>query len=336
MEFDMISIIIPVYNVENYLRPCVESVLNSTFRDYELILVDDGSNDSSGSLCDILAQQDERIVVIHKTNGGASSARNEGLSKAKGNYLMFVDGDDVIHPNMIEVLYDAIQQGDYDFSMVLGRPVLESEYASRLLDKDLGHNSSKKILSRDDMMKGLYGPSGKDFQYIVVWNKLYKSHLVKDLQLKITGSEDTEWMNRVCLRMNKAIMVDAEMYYWIQHHSSMTHNGITPVQIDRINSYFLCLNEIPKELNQYRAWCMEKLYKVMLHTRFNAKGSEYEMEAYKVASSAYKQTIPEYFKSPIKTRNKLALLVFYHFPFIYNSFMRKRSSKTTSNPFNPA
>ena len=98
---DKVSIIVPVYNIENYIRVCVESILAQTYESFELILVDDGSKDNSGILCDEYAAIDSRVKVIHKENGGVSSARNAGLRQAKGDWIMHVDGDDWIEPDMI-------------------------------------------------------------------------------------------------------------------------------------------------------------------------------------------------------------------------------------------
>ena len=105
-----ISVIIPVYNCEKYLTQCIESVLNQTFQDFELILVDDGSHDSSPDICDNFRQKDERIQVIHKPNGGVSSARNEGIKVARGEYITFVDSDDYIEEEMMEYLYGQAQE----------------------------------------------------------------------------------------------------------------------------------------------------------------------------------------------------------------------------------
>ena len=99
-----ISVIVPVYRVEKYIRRCVDSILAQSFRDYELILVDDGSPDYSGAICDEYATRDPRIRVIHKENGGLSSARNVGIDAASGEYLFFMDSDDIIHPDTLRIL----------------------------------------------------------------------------------------------------------------------------------------------------------------------------------------------------------------------------------------
>lgn len=116
MNNKLISVIVPVYNVEHYLNRCVDSILAQTYSDLEILLVDDGSTDSSGAICDAYARQDARVQVIHKKNGGLSDARNCGIEHAKGRYFCFVDSDDGIAPQMIEVLYRNLLNAGADVS----------------------------------------------------------------------------------------------------------------------------------------------------------------------------------------------------------------------------
>lgn len=102
----LVSVIVPIYNVENYVNQCVVSILNQTYKSLEIILVDDGSTDESGEICDHFSESDKRVITIHKENGGLSDARNAGLKRAGGKYVMFVDGDDSLHPLAIETLYN--------------------------------------------------------------------------------------------------------------------------------------------------------------------------------------------------------------------------------------
>ena len=113
----LISVIVPVYNVESYLKVCVDSILAQTYENLEIILVDDGSKDSSGKMCDEYAEKDARIKVVHKKNGGVSSARNKGLDVASGEYIGFVDSDDSTKPNMFEILYKNMVTSDADVSV---------------------------------------------------------------------------------------------------------------------------------------------------------------------------------------------------------------------------
>ncbi|MBQ5852329.1 MAG: glycosyltransferase family 2 protein, partial [Lachnospiraceae bacterium] len=100
----MISIVVPVYNVEKYLERCVDSLINQTYENIEILLIDDGSKDNSGQMCDEYANKDSRITVYHKENGGLSDARNYGMDRAKGEYIIFIDSDDYVEPNMMEFL----------------------------------------------------------------------------------------------------------------------------------------------------------------------------------------------------------------------------------------
>lgn len=111
---DLISIIVPVYNVEKYLNKCIDSIINQTYKNIEIILVDDGSTDNSGKICDEYLLRDSRIKVIHKNNGGLSSARNEGINISSGEYIGFVDSDDWVEPNMYEEMYKKILYSNAD------------------------------------------------------------------------------------------------------------------------------------------------------------------------------------------------------------------------------
>lgn len=110
----MISVIVPVYNVDKYLNACIDSILRQSFDDFELLLVDDGSSDSSPAICDEYASRDPRVKVFHKANGGVSDARNTGLDHARGEYVAFIDGDDWIQPDYLEMLHDRMQSGSFD------------------------------------------------------------------------------------------------------------------------------------------------------------------------------------------------------------------------------
>lgn len=126
METTLISVVIPVYNIEEYLERCVNSICTQTYQNLEILLVDDGSTDGSGALCDALAQKDKRIRVFHKVNGGSSSARNLGIAHAKGEYIGFVDSDDYISKNMYELLYEAVKQYNVKIAQI-GRDEIDEQ-----------------------------------------------------------------------------------------------------------------------------------------------------------------------------------------------------------------
>lgn len=146
----MISVIVPIYNVEKYLPTCIESILNQTYKDLEVLLIDDGSTDNSGRICDEYAQRDSRCIAIHQSNKGVATVRNTGLNQATGDYITFIDSDDYIHPQMIEILYKSITIGNYDFSIVAHKQVW------RYIQENSIGNGEKIELTQEDLMKGLY------------------------------------------------------------------------------------------------------------------------------------------------------------------------------------
>lgn len=209
----MISIIIPVYNVSAYLPQCVESVLNQTYKDLEIILVDDGSKDNSGTLCDEYAKKDSRIKVIHKENGGLSDARNVGTSQAKGNWIFYLDSDDWIVPNAIEVLFQyAIQNG---CDAVQGG--LYYAYPDHLLKR---REEPSAVLNRNEAMKELIiNDRVKNF----AWGKLYKTSLVKDLLFpKGKFFEDCYWQHFVMDKVTRYGIIDAPLVYYRQRENSIS------------------------------------------------------------------------------------------------------------------
>ncbi len=317
----MISIIVPVYNAERFLKSAVNSVLNSTYQDFELILVDDGSTDRSGSICDDYAAKDTRVIAIHKQNGGISSARNEGLKVSRGEFIGFMDNDDALHPQMLQILHDAIQSGDYDLAMSWASLVGEQAVLPHLADDKTAEHPTTSVLTQTDLMAGLFGQRGEDLQYMAVWNKLYRRELVEGLLFNKTASEDTEWNSRVFMRTSRAVLVDKGLYYWIQHPSSVSHAGVNSRYINFVNSYKMCLDNIPAGL-VYRSWCLEKLYKAIARVKYYARHSDLASQATSVVSKVYQETIHEFRSSKLPWINRFSLLSFYHIPSLYGLVAR--------------
>ena len=177
-----ISIIVPIYNIEKYLPRCLDSILAQTYKDIEVILVDDGSADDSGIIADKYASKDQRIKVIHQTNKGVSIARNAGLDSATGDYIGFVDGDDFIEPDMYELLMQIIDEQQVDIAHCGYQMV----YPSRI---DYYYNTKeKRKMNREEgvleLLKGIKMEPG-------LWNKLYKAELFKQVRLPV-GIAETE------------------------------------------------------------------------------------------------------------------------------------------------
>ena len=175
----MISVIVPVYNVERYIRQCVESILEQTYADLEIILVDDGSTDGSGSICDEYKLKDNRVVVIHKCNGGLSEARNAGLDIARGEYIGFVDSDDYIEPDMYEVLYKNCER--YAADLAAARFVKFNTQGE--VRKNFTENI--EVFSREEMLR-LFIVGDRRYEITMsVWDRLYKRELISDLRFPV-------------------------------------------------------------------------------------------------------------------------------------------------------
>ena len=317
----MVSVIVTIYKVERFLNACVDSILRSTYRDIEVILVDDGSPDGSGAICDDFAARDNRVRVIHKANAGVSEARNSGIKAAKGDYIMFVDGDDAIHPRMIETLLDGINSGDYDFAMVNVTPVEENGYQERIADMNI-YTSSRRVLDQAYCVRRLLDVGSASLQFHVPTNKLIRRPLVHDLYFKTTGGEDFEWNLRMFLRSHQGLAIDADLYYYIQHGASMTHSGVNSTYIDRIRSYYLCLNDIPADNTTYRSQCLKAMYSMLFGVRYAARGTEFYQEAKDCGKEIYEKTKNELMSSALGWSRKMRLLYLYHMPWLYTFIIK--------------
>lgn len=190
----LVSIIVPVYKVEKYLKRCVDSLTNQTLRDIEIILVDDGSPDNSGKICDSLQEKDCRIKVIHKSNGGLSSARNAGVKIAQGQYIGFVDSDDDVALDMYEKMYSVAKRENVDFVMSdYQRICADGTYYLKTLDIPAGlyeKNQIRRMIFPNLIMgeKIEYGP------FLSVWHCLYRTDFLRQNNLyfdeKVRWSED--------------------------------------------------------------------------------------------------------------------------------------------------
>ena len=213
-----ISIIVPVYNVENYLKNCIESILSQTFKDFEIILVNDGSTDTSYDICKYYLNIDSRVKVINKVNEGVSSARNTGLDVAIGEYIGFVDSDDYIHPQMYEILYNYISntQSDIaqcDYKKTYNTYDKESVNFIKLDEDTIG----KSILqySNIESLNQFYDKHGMKFT--PAWNKLYRKELFKKHRYKVGKNHEDEFiMHELLYESKKVIYIPVELYFYLQ------------------------------------------------------------------------------------------------------------------------
>ncbi len=221
MSDPLISVIVPVYNVERYLHRCLDSIISQTYRNLEIILVDDGSTDKSPKICDEYCAKDGRIKVIHKENSGAASARNAGLDIAKGDYIAFVDGDDFIDVSMYQQLCDSIQSNGTDMSVC----------AIKVID-----DKDRDITNFDDIkLSGLNVISGVEAlgqlckgtgTWISPCNKLYKKTLFDDIRFPV-GNLHEDWflLPHILRKCNTISCLNEFLYMYYQRQGSTRHNA---------------------------------------------------------------------------------------------------------------
>lgn len=215
-----ISIIVPVYNVEKYLARCVESILNQTFKDFELILVDDGSSDKSGVMCEQYAKHDKRIKVLHKENGGLSSARNAGLEIAEGKYIGFIDSDDWIMTDMYQFLFDMTNEFHADIVQCGFRKVDEKGQVYNG-DSRIECFATKQYTGRE-AIRQLYGDSQECQVNFLTWNKLYKSVLFSDLRFSEgKNNEDIIMTSKILTKTNIVVVNNKPKINYLQRDDSI-------------------------------------------------------------------------------------------------------------------
>ncbi len=227
-----ISVIVPVYNIKKYLKKCVDSIINQTYDNLEIILVDDGSTDGSGTLCDQMAELDERIIVIHKKNGGLSDARNAGIEKSTGEVLSFIDGDDYIDHRMYEVMIGSF--GTY-VSMVVCGMIIMSPDGSR--SENIVWNAEKNVvLSREECYRAFLQEGHNGFD-VSCCNKIFRRELFEGIRfLKGLVSEDVECLYRILDKVENCVCINSCQYIYVLREGSISYSSFYEKQMDVLAS----------------------------------------------------------------------------------------------------
>lgn len=220
----LISVIVPVYNVERYLTKCVKSIENQTFKNIEIILIDDGSTDNSGKMCDQFALENQRIKVIHKKNGGLSDARNCGVSIARGEYIGFVDSDDFIHKDMYRTLYNLMVEYKVDITEIGYRSVFDG---NDVTDEKMDPNSPSAPLVFDKECASIYCLMNYHSSNHV-WDKLYKKEIWGQFTFPFGKHyEDYFIMFEVINSVSKIATLDLKLYYYVQRNGSIMRSSFS-------------------------------------------------------------------------------------------------------------
>lgn len=229
----IISIIVPIYNVEKYLKRCIDSILNQTFKEFELILINDGSTDNCGKICDTYKSKDKRIRVIHQKNAGLSSARNVGLYLAKGKYIAFVDSDDYINKNMYEILYSNLIKTDSDISICNFEYIYDN--ISCRINQSID-NCEYFTFNNIEALNKLY--SENNISIVVAWNKLYKKGLFENLRYTEGRIHEDEFIIHELLYKSKRIVyTNVKLYYYLKRQGSITQCDFNLKKLDAVYAF---------------------------------------------------------------------------------------------------
>lgn len=260
----LISVIIPVYRVENFIKRCVDSVIVQTYQNIEIILVDDGSDDECPTICDGYKKIDPRVKVIHKANGGLSDARNAGIEHAKGEYLLFIDSDDFIANTMIEKLYMSILDNKSDVAICEFRRVNDHGIGSPC---DIDYSADKRVFSREEIFS-LFDNKKYSWLLGVAWNKLYKRKIFKELRYPVGKVHEDDFISHeIYSRVESVSFVYDELYYYVQRESSIMGESYSFKRIDEAEAQ---LNRIDFAIKTGRTCLIRKSEKIVLRVLWNA------------------------------------------------------------------
>ena len=269
---DLISIIIPIYNVEKYMEKCLNSVVNQTYNNIEIILIDDGSKDKSREICDNYAKKDNRIKVVHKENNGVSSARNTGIDMSKGKYITFIDSDDYIDTDYIETLYKLCTRNDADIAIC---GVKDEDFDGNVVNES---NEIKKKLNKKEMLKELL--SEQHF-FGVCWAKFYKKDIIGNIRFNenMKIAEDFEFLYKLLDKVNVAYVdTTKKLYHFLIREGSATKSGFNLEWKKQINLCEEIINDVSVYWPDIEEYAIKRYFKAVMPCMITAlkSNSNYE------------------------------------------------------------
>lgn len=318
MEKPLISVIVPAYNVEKFIGKCIDSILRQSFKDFEVLLIDDGAKDSTPEICDACAKKDSRIKVYHKENGGLSDARNYGIDRMQGKYVTFIDSDDYVDSGYFEYLYGLItQEEDIQIAICGKKSVREDENASP--DPETFH----EIITGERAVQKMLCGHGSGHS---AWGKLYSVDLWKTVRYpKGKIYEDYATTYRVMALVDKAAWGNAAMYFYVQHIESIMHQKCSRRSLSLVD---IADEETEFIVKKWPALKQEALARKVtselkcLQNILNAKNEEFDDYKQKIVEDVrrHKGELLASKKVALKTKIKIIALLLGErtFGFIYN------------------
>ena len=290
---EKITVIVAIYNIEKYLENCIKSIINQNYKDLQILLIDDGSTDGSGEICDKYARLDKRIEVIHKKNGGLADARNLGMSLAKGKYISFLDGDDYIYPTFYINLYDLIEKysadiAECDFIRINEDDLKNAEEIIYIENEKLTIEES--IITKKEAVNELFGTKLKPYvKKVVVWNKLYNAKVLNNIQFPFGKLHEDEYTTyKILNNSEKIVTTNKILHGYIQTKNSIMRREIKQKRIDdnldayiQSSNFFKDKNNVEIEMKCRRRYlenCIELSGKVLKSENENKEKQLKEIE----------------------------------------------------------
>lgn len=272
-----ISVIIPCYNIAEYIERCVESVINQTYRELEIILVDDGSTDMTGELCEKLSKIDSRIKVLHKENGGLSDARNAGIDVAEGDFYSFVDGDDYLELDAYEIMMSEMK--NVNVSLVSAGIIVEDIEGNR----HFSMSNEYVLLNREEALLNLLGPVRTIIQSSC--NKLFRKQLFQGLRYK-KGiiNEDMEILPKILDRCNQVVLLNKPVYYYVRRSGSITEAEFSNWKYQGIENAYdtlrFCQKKYPQMTSYAHYYVMDSLFKTYCELKSSSNRRTFRKHEY--------------------------------------------------------
>ncbi|HEY8889937.1 MAG TPA: glycosyltransferase [Clostridium sp.] len=328
MHNPLISIIVPIYKVENYIRNCVDSILNQTYKNLEVILVDDGSPDNCGSICEEYSLKDNRIKTIHKKNGGLSSARNAGLDIARGEYIGFIDSDDWIESDMYDSLYNALIEYNADIS-VCGRYIVKENRITTISDSEKAQIFTRREALAELVLDEYSGM--KNF----AWDKLYKKELFENIRYP-EGKyfEDIFTTYKLFSKSTKIVDIKSPKYYYLMREDSICGTNDASKRYDYYKANIECLEHIKKLEPQLSEMCDKQLFNriqfclndILL---LDYKKNEYTVQIDEILKKLKENNLNLKNSKEMGLKQKLSLMFISKNPNLYSSIYPKHKSSKT-------
>ena len=318
----LISIIVPIYNVESYLQECLKSISAQSYPHFECILVNDGSTDMSVDISQQFCEKDSRFQLLHQEKLGVAAARNRGIEEAHGEYILFVDSDDVLFPDTLQIAWQELDS--YPFDWMMFDYIKASSFDASLLEYSkttVEYNVSHR-LDRDMAVFELF--ECRDPVYCVVWNKLYTRRIIGEIRFQnVSYAEDVLFNYEVFRRTRVSARIHQCLYFWRSRQGSLTSDPSPKRFLTQFKSMFL-LEELSRG-DQYsmRGLCLKKIYRQILITRFHLMGTPLFPEYLSLAKEMKDKTYQEYWSNNcVSLFEKIRYLLLWSCPHVMKAILK--------------